>query len=126
MDRAFRRLALLLAVVAAALLLVAVVAHAATHTLTWTQLSTTVADFTDIERASVLQGKCGAYVVIGSVPFGTLTYPDTAAPTGWVCYRVRNAVLLDIGDGGPPARVLSPPSNVDTNKPGNTGRLQVQ
>lgn len=112
----------------AVLLLVALVtsANAATHTITWTQDAATVADNTEVERAPVTAARCGTFVRITTVTFGTLIYVDVAAPSGFVCYRARNVVFIDLGDGEPPVTTVSAYSNVDSNKPGRIKTLQVE
>lgn len=72
------------------LLLAAGSAEAATYTLTWNQDATLVAENTRVERANATGRVCGTFSEIAQVAVTTLTYLDTTAPTGIVCYRVRN------------------------------------
>lgn len=65
-------------------------AEGATYTLTWVQDAALVAENTRIERANATGRVCGTFSEIAQVVVTTLTYLDTTAPTGIVCYRVRN------------------------------------
>lgn len=103
----------------------AVPASAASWVLTWTQTSGEVADKTELERAPVVSGRCGTFAKIAEVPFGTLTYTDSTAPSGFLCYRARNVASVDPGDGSPIIAKASAYSNVDSTKPGNPKNFQA-
>lgn len=92
------------------LLLLATPAWGASYTLTWQQEATVVADSTRVERAPATGNTCGAFTEIASVPVTTLTYLDATAPSGLVCYRVRNARTVTAPDG--PITEFSAFSNV--------------
>jgi len=85
----------------AAIILVLAVgeAQAASYTLTWQQDAGIVADTTRVERAPATGNTCGPFTEIAQVPVTTLTYLDTTAPNGLVCYRVRNARTITAPDG---------------------------
>ena len=65
-------------------------AEAASYTLTWQQDAALVAENTRIERAPATGKACGTFAEIAQVVTTTLTYLDSTAPPGIVCYRVRN------------------------------------
>jgi hypothetical protein len=117
------KIIILLALVAA-LLTHTAAAEAASYTLTWQQDAGVVADNTRVERAPATGNTCGTFTEIAQVPVTTLTYLDTTAPPGLVCYRARNARTVTAPDG--PMTELSGYSNVAAApRVGNPKNLQT-
>jgi len=103
----------------ALVLVLAIVAEvdAASYTLTWQQDAALVAENTRIERANASGKTCGTFAEIATVATTVLTYVDTTAPPGIVCYRARNADSLtgfsDYSNVAAAPRT-APPKNLQT------------
>ena len=91
----------------------------------WSQDPGTMADGTSLERGAVQAGRCGSFAEIVALPYTVTIYQDNDILTGFQCYRARNYVLIDPGDGSGPIQKFSPYSNIDTTKPGNIKNLTI-